>query len=335
MVYTEAAVCEYLKEEIFPQIAPSPYGEVEVIRLALEKPIYLFFEKTRNIMVVCKYFKGEFLPPEEAWLLAEKEYLNLKLLRERFGMDGGVDKVVEPLGENKGLSAFLVTEMVPGQTLDYYIAKAIGEQQPAELFKKLGYLARFFVKLHQSSETDRLVFPDLPQWYLDKLLDSLSEECLSSVERNTIENYAARWWSKNEIFVSDKEVIVHGDATPTNFLFDNESVIAIDLEKMKWADRCWDLGFIAAELKHHFIWRVGDGWAAEPFISHFLWEYALNYGDSEFFSTITRKIPLYMSLGLLRIARNHWLDESYRKHLVAEATQCLKYGLSSLTVTAP
>jgi len=335
VVYTEAAVFEYLKEEIFPQIAPSPYGEVEVTRLALEKPVYLFFERTRNIMVVGKYFKCESLPPEEAWLSAEKEYLNLKLLRERFGMDVDGDKVVAPLGENKDLSALLVIEMVPGQTLDYYIAKAICEQQSAELFEKLGYLARFFVKLHQSSKTDRPVSSDLPQWYLDKLLDSLSEECLSPWERNSIENYAARWWNKNEIFVSDREVIVHGDATPTNFLFDNGNVTGIDLEKMKWADRCWDLGFIAAELKHHFMWRTGDGWAAEPFISHFLWEYAVNYGDAQFFRTITGKSPLYMALGLLRIARNHWLDESYRKHLIAEAKRCLKYGLSSLTATAP
>jgi hypothetical protein len=334
-VYTEAAVFEYLKEEIFPQIAPSPYGEVEVIRLALEKPVYLFFERTRNIMVVGKYFTGESLPSEEAWLSAEKEYLNLKLLRERFGMGGDGDKVVAPLGENKDLSALLVIEMVPGQTLDYYIAKAIYEQQSAVLFEKLGYLARFFVKLHQSSETDRSVSPDLPQWYLDKLLNSLSKNCPGSWGRNTIDKYAARWWNKSEIFVSDREVIVHGDATPTNFLFDNGSVTGIDLEKMKWADRCWDLGFIAAELKHHFMWRTGDGWAAEPFIGHFLWEYVVNYGNTQFFPAITGKIPLYMALGLLRIARNRWLDEPYRKHLILEAKRCLKYGLSSLTVTAP
>ena len=68
--------------------------------------------------------------------------------------------------------------------------------------------------------------------------------------------------------------MVHGDATPTNFYFDKENVIAIDFEKMKSADRCWDLGFIAAELKHYFMWRKHDGWAAEPFIRHFLWEYA-------------------------------------------------------------
>ncbi|MDH5695212.1 MAG: aminoglycoside phosphotransferase family protein [Dehalococcoidia bacterium] len=332
---TWSAVCEYLREEIFPQIAPSPYGEVEAIKLAYEKPVYLFFERTKNIMVVGKYFQCESIPPEEARLSAEKEYLNLKLLREQFGMDGDGDKVVAPLGENKELSALLVVELVPGQTLDYYIAKAIYEQQSAELFEKLGYLARFFVKLHQSSKTARTISSDLPQWYLDKLLSSLSERGFDSAEICDIEKYSAQWWNQNSTFVTDREVIVHGDATPTNFLFHDKNVIGIDLERMKWADRCWDLGFIAAELKHHFMWRTGDGWAAEPFIGHFLWEYALYYGDSEFFNTITRKIPLYMSLGLLRITRNLWLDKPYIEHLVAEANQCLKYGLSSLTATVP
>ena len=143
-----------------------------------------------------------------------------------------------------------------------------------------------------------------------------------------MEMHAAHWWDRIDTFAEDREVIVHGDATPTNFLFDGERVTAIDLEMMKWADRCWDLGFVAAELKHHFAWRMGDAWAAEFFIGHFLREYAANYGaDTRFFCTITQKLPLFMALGLLRIARNQWLDEPYRKNLLMEAEQCLKYGL--------
>jgi len=326
-VYVEADVCDYLKAEIFPQLSPPPYGEIEVIRLNGEKPVYLFYERTKNVAVVGKSFKCGSVPPEEAWLEAEKEYLNLKLLRERFGMSEDADQVVNPLGENRELSALLVTEKAPGETLDYYIAKAIYDQQREKLFQKLSNLARFFVKLHQSSETERSVSADLPQWYLDKLLDSLSVSSLNPSERAAIGKYLARWWNENDIFDSDREVIAHGDATPTNFLFYDKNVTGIDLERMKWADRCWDLGLIAAELKHNFMLRMGDSWAAEPFIGHFLWEYAVDYGDTEIFHLITRKLPLYMAMGLLRIARNTWLDESYRKNLIWEAQQCLKYGL--------
>jgi hypothetical protein len=334
-VEVEAAVCKYLKEEIFPQLASPPYGEIEVSELSRKKPVYLFLEKGKNIVVVGKSFKVESIPLEEAWLGADKEYLNLKLLRERFGMSGDTDYVVAPLGRSKELSALLITEKAPGRTLDYYIARAVYEQQRNELFEKLSHLARFFVKLHQISETDRTVSPDLPQAYMQKLLNCLRQELLGPLEEAAIEQYSSRWWNEESIFVTDREVIVHGDATPTNFLFDGNMVMGIDLEEMKWADRCWDLGFIAAELKHHFMWRIGDAWAAEPFIGHFLWEYAVNYGNIRFFHIITRKIPLYMGLGLLRIARNNWLGEHHRKNLIKEAKQCLRYGPLFLTVTVP
>jgi aminoglycoside phosphotransferase len=334
-VEVQAAVCKYLKEEIFPQLASPPYGKVEAINLSSKRLVYLFSEHKRNIMVIGKFFGVESIPLEEAWLEADKEYLNLKLLRERFGMSGDTDYVVAPLGRSKELSALLVMEKAPGRTLDYYIARAIYEQQRNELFEKLSHLARFFVRLHQISETNRIVPPDLPQAYLQKLLNYLRQELLDPFEEAAIEQYSSQWWNEESIFVADREVIVHGDATPTNFLFDGNMVVGIDLEEMKWADRCWDLGFIAAELKHHFMWRMGDGWAAEPFIGHFLWEYAVNYGDTQFFHIITQKVPLYMALGLLRIARNSWLSEHHRTNLIKEAEQCLKYGQSFLTATVP
>jgi len=77
-------------------------------------------------------------------------------------------------------------------------------------------------------------------------------------------------------------------------------------------------------LKHHFMWRAGDGLKAEPYIGHFLWEYALAFGDISLFYRITRRLPLYMALGLLRIARNNWLNEQYRYQLIGEAKSCLK-----------
>jgi len=334
-LHDTVALGEYMRQAIFPQLAPPPFGEIEIRSLSQQKPVYLFLEKTRNIMVVGKLFKHGPVTLEQAWPSAEKEYFNLNLLRNRFGMNNDSWHVVAPLGKNKKLSALLVTEKAPGKVLDYYIAKAIYEHKSQQLFDKLSSLALFFVKLHRNSESGRRVSPALPKSYLDKLLDSLSKWPSSPLERYDIEDYAARWWDKDSIFTNDTEVIVHGDATTTNFLFNHNEVTGIDLEKMKWADRCWDLGFLAAELKHHFMWRMGDKWAAEPYIGHFLWQYAVNYRDSQFFYNITSKIPLYMALGLLRIARNSWLDETHRKNLISEAKQCLEYGLSSSTTTTP
>ena len=334
-MHIEASICEYLREEIVPQIAPPPYGDIEIISLGAQKPVCLFFEKKRNIMVVGKLFKCGVVPLEEAWFEADKEYSNLKLLHERLTVMGDSDNVVAPLGENRELSALLVVERAPGLTLDFFLARAIFEQQHDQLFQILSHLARFLIKLHETCKTERPLSTRFPRLYLSKLLDSLGEGPLDTPSRASIEKYTSQWWDAKTVFSSDKETIVHGDATPTNFLFDKGNVTAIDLENMSWADRCWDLGFIAAELKHHFMWRSGDGRAAEPFIGHFLWEYAIDYGDTNFFYVITRKIPLYIAIGLLRIARNLYLDTNYREHLILEAKQCLKYGLSSLTAIVP
>jgi len=318
---------EYLHSEIFPQLAPPPYGAIEIERLSLNKPVYLITEQVKNVTVVAKVFRYSSRTLAEAWQSADKEYSNLSLLRNEFGMDEGAYQVVAPLGKKKELSALLVTEKAPGRMLDCYIAKAIYEHQSALLFGALSFLAKFLLKLHRNSQDDRPVSADLPQRYLSGLYEDLGGWLLTPDDRDAIEGYAARWWDEDDLFSTDGEVIVHGDATPTNFLFHGDQVTAIDLERMKWADRCWDLGFVAAELKHHFMWRAGDRWAAEPFIGHFLWEYAANYEGERFFHALTSKIPLYMALGLLRIARNTWLDEPHRRELIAEARKCLEYGL--------
>jgi len=47
-------------------------------------------------MVVGKLFKCGVVPLEEAWLEADKEYSNLKLLHERLTVMGDGDNVVAP-----------------------------------------------------------------------------------------------------------------------------------------------------------------------------------------------------------------------------------------------
>jgi hypothetical protein len=325
-MYSEKDLCEYLREEIFPQLSPPPYGDIKIYRLASNKPVYLFAEKERDLTVMGKSFQSRGVSLDEAWLAANTEYTNLKLGREKYGMCDDSYEIISPLGEKKELSALLVTRKASGHLLDHYISRAIYEKRQEKLFQKLSYLAQFFARLHANSRTGKQVSTLMAGLYLDKLLKPLRGRLLSMSEIRNIEHRAAYWWNKIEICKQDVEVTVHGDATPTNFFFQQEKVTGIDLESMKQADRCWDLGFIAAELKHHFWWRSGDRWAAEPFIGHFLWEYAVKTDNAQSFYTITGKLPLYMALGLIRMARNKWLSENYRKALVEEAKLCLEYG---------
>lgn len=124
----------------------------------------------------------------------------------------------------------------------------------------------------------------------------------------------------------DNQVLVHGDATPTNLLFgDDLGVIAIDLERMKMADRIFDIGRVAGEIKHFFMQYAGDKWLAEPFIGHFLWEYACHFPDrSRAFRSIVRRLPFYMGMTFLRIARNPWIPAVYRRQLLDEARATLR-----------
>jgi aminoglycoside phosphotransferase (APT) family kinase protein len=94
----------------------------------------------------------------------------------------------------------------------------------------------------------------------------------------------------------DRQVWLHGDATPANFLFGHGmDVAAIDLERMKRGDRMFDVGRVAGELQHAFMAAVGDWRRAEPFIGHFLWEYSCHFPDRErTFESITARAPYYM-----------------------------------------
>jgi aminoglycoside phosphotransferase (APT) family kinase protein len=121
-------------------------------------------------------------------------------------------------------------------------------------------------------------------------------------------------------------VLVHGDATPTNFIFDpDDGLTVIDLERMRLADPVYDLGFLAAELRHHFAWRILKPDAAEPFITSFFRVYSEQFPDpGSVFDKITHRNRFYMALGELRIARNTWLHPGHRKWLVEEALSCLR-----------
>ena len=133
-------------------------------------------------------------------------------------------------------------------------------------------------------------------------------------------------YQKMETMWPDAAVLVHGDATPTNFIFHPEDgVTAIDLERMHTADCVYDVGMLAAELKHHFAWRQLRADAAEPFISHFFHAYCEKFPNpQEAFRDITKRNRFYMALGELRIARNPWLIRPHRLWLIEEAMRCLR-----------
>ena len=108
MILDKASLYRYLKEDIFPQMAPPPYEGVEILQLSSQKPVYIFTENSKKIEVVGKCFQHDSVSLEKAWKKAENEYRNLEQLRILFGSSNDGCKIVRPLGKKKELSAMLV-----------------------------------------------------------------------------------------------------------------------------------------------------------------------------------------------------------------------------------
>ena len=133
-------------------------------------------------------------------------------------------------------------------------------------------------------------------------------------------------WSGRDRMWEDRQVWLHGDATPTNFLFNHRmDVAAIDLERSMCGDRVFDVGRLAGELQHAFMIRTGHKRHAEPFIGHFLWEYCRHLPNHECaFKRVTARVPYYMGLTLLRIARNDYITNDYCGRLIRQAKRLLR-----------
>ena len=163
--------------------------------------------------------------------------------------------------------------------------------------------------------------------YLDKVMAQLLEAgLLTGEDWQALARERDAWEERFQDF-SDRQVLIHGDATPTNFLFPNGRAVALDLERLRIGDRLWDLSWVAGELKHAWGWRTADFSGSEAAIRHFFRMYLTAAGLDP---TLTRRLfslnPFYMALAELRIARNLYLTQDYRRELVAEARRCLAHG---------
>jgi Ser/Thr protein kinase RdoA (MazF antagonist) len=254
-----------------------------------------------------------------------QEFENLQVLRG-YGMATYPHQVVRPLGVNEALNGVLVEDYCGGSTLCSFIRGAIHEQRERQLLAKLTALAYFLATLHNRTANGHNVNFAEDCYYLDRLVKKLQVTGIIGAWDAEEFYWLRDLWRDKPRMWEDRQVFVHGDATPSNFLFGRGlDVMAIDLERMRRADRVFDLGRIAGELQHFFIEATGNKYAAEPFIGHFLWEYACHFPDrNRAFLALTARIPFQMALTLLRIARNSWIDGPHRLRLVEEAKIILR-----------
>jgi thiamine kinase-like enzyme len=223
----------------------------------------------------------------------------------------------------------LIEEFIHGKDLDYYLRNAIYRGNYSLLRNKLSILANFLYVLHHKTEiAEPVAMDEVARYFLRIINKLLTQGILSEHERKSYLRLMEKWFLKGYLEQA-RRVIVHGDATPTNFLFtEGGDIVAIDLERSRSADPVFDVSMVCGELKHAFMWRTGNPYAAEPWIRHFLKSYTQHFPCArKAFREITMRNPFYMALTELRIARNTYLDRNYRQRLAFEARQCLKWGL--------
>lgn len=317
----------YLRYEILPQFGNgSGKMKFRVFRLNGSNDVYLYEEKYSGRKVIGKFFRSAREPdPQIAARRLEREFQNLCRMRD-YGFCSWPHYIARPLGRNHSLNQLLVMEFCDGELMSNLMLRAFHAKDDGLLFYKLTGLAYFLSKFHNRTVLDDHVDFSPSCDYFDSLVGRLLfQHEISSNDAGEFYWLRDRWREQAKMW-EDRTVWVHGDATPDNFLFgDDLWVISFDLERMRRSDRIFDVGRIVGELMHFFLLNTGNKYEAEPFIGHFLWEYACHFPDRErTFQSITRRIPFYMGMTLLRIARNSWLSWDQRQKLIQEGRQCLR-----------
>ena len=291
------------------------------------RQVYKYTEERTRTAIIGKFFDLDDTKPERA-LRIKGEYDNLQKIRS-YGFDSFPNYVVRPIARDERIGLALVEEFISGSSLDHYFRKAAFGGDGASLKKRLSGLAAFLHVLHARTKEKGAVALEPVSSYFQKVVDKLCRQRVIPQDCRKAYLRLMDKWLGRTLLQRAKSVIVHGDATPTNFIFTKGGdVVAIDLERMRNGDRVYDVGMICGELKHAFLWRTGDACASEPFIRHFLVMYCSHFRNSgRAFGDITSRNPFYMALTELRIARNGYLDWNYRKRLAHEALECLKWGL--------
>jgi len=297
-----------------------------VFRLSGSNEVYAYEEKHTGARLICKFFGPTCgWDCDKAASAAYQEYESLETLRG-YDLVGSPHHVIRPLAFNREINCVLVLEYYAGEQFSQAIRRSIYHHEDAHLYWRLKALAYFLATQHNRTANGSPVNFDSDCRYFGKLVGSLYGG--RRIGRQDVDELAwlSDLWRDRSLMWQDQQVWLHGDATPANFLFGHGlDVAAIDLERMKRGDRMFDVGRIAGELQHAFMLATGDKFRAEPFIGHFLWEYACHFPDRySAFASITARTPYYMGMNLLRIARNSYITNEYSGKLVAQAKELLR-----------
>ena len=271
---------------------------------------------------VCRYeFKGEhygvFAKFYNEPRGGNRRYDTGRAMDNEFEKLKRIEKLIDiprPLAKKERFNCALVTEDVQGKPLYRYIHNENG------LFDKLTSLAHTLRTLHDGTRSSYKKEREFGNFH--KILGQIR---LNKSVKERFDRHLGDWWY-NERSDWSNGCFIHNDANPANYLFRHGKIFALDFESSQdHAHPVHDLGIVTSELKKYFGWNEQNPAKAEPYIGHFLWHYSRGEKD---FNRVTRALPFFMSLGLLRMARWGGSDEQ-RSYLLREAEACLSSGLNA------
>ena len=255
--------------------------------------------------------------------LMQREFDNIRKVWA-LGLDQPPLRVVRALAVNPDLGCLLVEEFTLGENLYSASNDAAWHGQQEKLSARLSQIASFLARLHNASLTDRHGDDRQALAYLEEVIGQLIIwEVVTPEQGEGLRRIRQRWEASGELRKAT-EVLIHGDATPDQFLFSDDGLVVVDWERLQYGDRAADVGRIAAELKHFFANYACDPWASEPYIQRFYRDYYREAQGAGNFGSFTERARFYMGCSELRIARNHWEEPGHRQWLVKEATACLQ-----------
>lgn len=283
------------------------------------KAVYLFQEQKTRWTVVVKFYSTKTASNAEKY--AARELQRIEEV-QALGLREGRLRAIRAFGAWRGV---LFLEYVPGLTLADLIA--VRQSHPGRLKPGLVGIAQILAKLHQAS-ANPAISPAIEPAVTEalKIIAELERHGVLENERFVaaqLRNLVNHWSDK--VHLSQyTPCLIHGDTTTTNFVFpDEDTVVAIDWERLWVGDPAADLGRLAAEIAHSLQRQGGHGNEAEGLFEHLYQAYFQAGSTGLEDEAFIKRASFYQASSTLRIARNGWVPRLERMILIAQAMSLL------------
>ena len=235
-----------------------------------------------------------------------------------FGLADGKERIPRVLGYIEDPHFAIVEEYCDYGELLKTITRSIAGGGKEPLYKALGQLVDFLVRLHRTPYGE---WPDPlhvipPRTDERELITLLHQSDPTEALYKELLVFLDDW--EREILDENLQSssLVHDELTPMNILYseEREELIVLDLETSHRDTPFVDVGTVTAELKFTYALHHGNPFHAEPFISFFLREYYSKQTMFKLpFTTFSYYQTFFMGRRLLTISRGTWLDHSMRR----------------------